>query len=176
VATLRNGRHGYGLVTKSLHWLIATAIAGQFVVGYLLDADGGGRGRGRGRGEGSGHGRGRGGEIDDDRLLTIHVVLGVTILVLATTRLAWRWATPLPPWAPTLTERERVVVHWTERLLYVAMFAMPLTGLTLVLGDDDLLGLHVAAHVTFFVAIAVHLGLAVKHQFVTRDRYVRRMT
>ena len=39
------------------------------------------------------------------------------------------------------------------------LFVVPLTGLTLVLGDDDLLPLHVAAHVVFFTALAAHVGL-----------------
>ncbi|MPY92613.1 MAG: hypothetical protein GEV08_05940 [Acidimicrobiia bacterium] len=53
-----------------------------------------GRGRGRGRGGGPGRGRGRGGDdlvvFGDDGLLTAHVVLGVTIIVLAAVRLYWR--------------------------------------------------------------------------------------
>jgi cytochrome b561 len=179
----RNGPEGYGVVTKTLHWLVATAIVAQFVVGYLLDAGESGRGRGRGRGRGGesgrGRGRGQGGGYDpfgDDALLTAHVVLGVTILVLASIRLVWRLTTPLPPWAPTLSSGERVVVNWTERALYLLMFAIPATGLLLVLADDDdLLPVHVAAHIAFFVVIALHVGMAVKHGLVNRDRYVRRM-
>lgn len=34
---LRNGGHGYGVVTKSLHWLTVLAILAQFVVGYAMD-------------------------------------------------------------------------------------------------------------------------------------------
>jgi cytochrome b561 len=37
---LRNGDHGYGVVTKLLHWLTVAAIAGQFLVGYAMDVDG----------------------------------------------------------------------------------------------------------------------------------------
>ena len=37
---LRNGAHGYGVVTKALHWLTVLAILGQFVVGYRMDFDG----------------------------------------------------------------------------------------------------------------------------------------
>jgi cytochrome b561 len=36
---LRNGRHGYGLVTKVLHWSTVAAVAGQFLVGYGMDLD-----------------------------------------------------------------------------------------------------------------------------------------
>ena len=39
----------------------------------------------------------------DDALVTAHVVLGLSILTLAVVRLAWRLATPLPPWPPTLS-------------------------------------------------------------------------
>ena len=36
---LRNGDHGYGSVTKVLHWVTAGAVAAQFVVGLTMDAD-----------------------------------------------------------------------------------------------------------------------------------------
>jgi cytochrome b561 len=36
---LRNGRHGYGAVTKLLHWLTVAAFAGQFLVGYSMATD-----------------------------------------------------------------------------------------------------------------------------------------
>ena len=55
--TARNGEHGYGWVTKTLHWLTVAALIAQFVVGYLMD-DEGGQGRGRGRG-GAATARGR---------------------------------------------------------------------------------------------------------------------
>lgn len=182
----RNHPGGYGVVTRTLHWAVALAIAAQFVVGYAMDADDSGRGRGRGRGRGGesgrGRGRGRGGDggdydlLGDDALLTLHVALGVTILVLAAVRLVWRLTTPLPDWAPTLSAGERRLAHWTERVLYVLMFAIPITGLVLVVADDDdLLGVHVAAHIAFVVAIACHVGLVVKHQLVDRDRLLRRM-
>jgi cytochrome b561 len=36
---LRNGAHGYGSVTKALHWLTVGLITAQFVVGYRMEAD-----------------------------------------------------------------------------------------------------------------------------------------
>ena len=36
---LRNGDHGYGIVTKALHWLTVAAVVGQFLVGYSMDVD-----------------------------------------------------------------------------------------------------------------------------------------
>jgi cytochrome b561 len=36
---LRNGEHGYGVVTKLLHWLTVAAVAGTFLVGHRMDFD-----------------------------------------------------------------------------------------------------------------------------------------
>jgi cytochrome b561 len=139
--------------------------------------DDSGRGRGRGRGEGSGRGRGRGGDDLDEGLLTVHVALGLSILLLAVVRVLWRRATALPPWAETLTALERRLASLTERALYGLLFAIPASGLLLLLtGEDDVwLALHVTTHVTFFATLAVHVGLVVKHQVVDRDRLLSRM-
>jgi len=174
----RNGEHGYGFVTKWLHWLTVGLLIAQFVVGYLMDDEGGGRGRGRGRGGdsgGSGHGRGRGGEDEVLTLLPLHVGLGIAILVLAIIRVSWRVSTPLPPWAESLTHAERRIATLTERSLLTLLFAIPATGLVLVLGEDDLLGLHVAAHIAFFIALAAHLGLVLGHRACTGSSLLRRM-
>jgi cytochrome b561 len=176
---LRNGAHGYGVVTKTLHWSMVLAIASQFVIGFAMDAGDSGRGRGRGRGEGPGRGRGRGGGYDpfgSDDVLTLHVILGSVILALAVGRLVWRLTTPLPPWAGTLSNGERTLAHWTERALYVLMFAIPLTGLWLIVADDDdARWPHVSTHIAFFVVFVLHVSLVLKHQLLDRDRLLRRM-
>jgi cytochrome b561 len=179
---LRNGPHGYGLVTKTLHWATVLAVAAQFVVGYSMEADGSGHGRGRGRGRGrggeSGHGRGRGGDDggDDDLelldgsfdLVDLHVVLGLAILALVLARVLWRATTPLPPWDERLSAGNRRFVHASEVALLGLLVVVPLTGLALVLGDDDLLPLHIAAQVAFFAALAAHLGLVLGKRLLPR--------
>jgi cytochrome b561 len=181
---LRSGEHGYGALAKTLHWLTVVALIAQFTIGYRLDVDDSGRGRGRGRGRGgeSGRGRGRGGEddggylSDPDTLLTVHVLLGVLILTLAVIRVVVRTVDGLPPWAETLSHRERSVAHWSERTLLVLLFGVPASGIVLVAsGDDDVLPVHVSAHIAFFVALAAHLGLVLKHQLLDRDRLLGRM-
>ncbi len=198
---LVNGTYGYGLVTKSLHWLTVLLVAAQFVVGYTMDADGGGPGRGgdspaverdwgfpdgdrfpdggrppvgerpsfgerppdAARFPGSERFGGRGG------LLPVHVALGLLIIAVALVRLAWRRATPLPPWAPQLTAGERRWLHASEVSLLTMLIVMPATGLVLVFVGSGLVPLHIAAHVLFFVALAAHVGL------VARRRLLRRM-
>ena len=173
---LRTDERGYGAVTKWLHWLTVAALVAQFTVGYLMDFDdsGHGRGRGRGRGGDSGRGRGRGGDDDSiadrlsDPLVTVHVVLGLTILLLAVLRMTWRTIDGLPPWAEELSHRERAVTHVNERVMLAMLVLMPLTGIAVLLGDDDLLALHVTAHVVFFATLAVHLWLVLKNRLLSR--------
>lgn len=177
--------HRYHVVTRVLHWTMAAAILAQFGLGYAID------------------------RADDlvewaaDRWLDgetgvvfiAHLGLGVTILVLAVIRLAWRRLSDLPPWAPGLTPLERRIVHRVEQVLYLSMFLIPVTGIALVIAsgedwdmvrgewqapfevvdDDVLLGAHIATHLAFLAALALHLGVVAKHQFIHRDRLLRRM-
>lgn len=53
-------------------------------------------------------------------------------------------------------------------MLLTLLFVVPVTGIALVVGSDDLLPLHVAAHVAFFAALAAHLGLVLGRRLVPR--------
>jgi cytochrome b561 len=185
---LRNGEHGYGGVTKALHWLTVSAILGQFLVGYSvrgeLDDHGGeddavALDHGHG---GSGSGRG-GGEAGFEDLFSggfglpeLHVVLGLTIVALGVVRLLWRRVGSLPPWAPALSRRERALEGWLEKALFALLFVIPATGLLLVgSGEDDYLPLHIGAHIAFFVVAGAHVALVLEHTVIKRDRHLARM-
>jgi cytochrome b561 len=156
---LRNGDHGYGVVSKSLHWLTALAIAGQFAVGYTMDTDAVGT---------AWSDLGSGDMISGGiSLPEAHVLLGVVILALGVLRLGWRWSTPLPPWDQRLTSGDQRFVHATEVALLTLQLAVPVTGILLVAGGG-MLSLHVAAHIAFFVALAAHLGMVVGKRLVPR--------
>jgi len=61
-------------------------------------------------------------------LIDTHKSIGITVLGLAIMRLLWR-LTHRPPAFPTTYQRwERTVSHLVHGLLYVIIFAMPLTG------------------------------------------------
>jgi cytochrome b561 len=45
----------------------------------------------------------------------------------------------------------------------------------LVVVSYDLLPVHIAAHIGFFVTISAHLGLVVKRTVIQRDRLLQRM-
>lgn len=100
----------------------------------------------------------------------LHVLLGLTILLMAVARVLWRRRAGLPPWSEHLTDGERTLAHWTERALLTLLFLVPGSGLLLVVsGDDDVLPLHIGAHLAFFAALAAHLFTNL------RPRVLRRM-
>ena len=175
---------GYGTVTKLLHWLTFVLLAGQFVLGYgmegfaesLFEEDSSGDGGDRTR-------------AGDDQLVFVHAWLGVAILALAVVRLGWRWSTLLPEWSERLTSSDRAIEAWAEKVLYVTLFVIPLSGIGLlffsgeereladrrewlppfdVVPDDLMLGLHIAGHVTFYIALAVHVGLVLRRRTLSR--------
>jgi len=56
--------------------------------------------------------------------------------------------------------------YLTERVLLTLLFVIPLSAV--LLGDDDLLVVHVGAHLAFFAALAAHLGLVLSRRLVGR--------
>jgi cytochrome b561 len=190
---LRNGDHGYGFVSKTLHWGTVAVMAVQFTIGYRIDAD-----AGTDRADDRLDARDDDCESENDAaeerceegvdrqedavededytvfdggfdVVDLHVVLGLVVLALAVARTLWRIGTPLPPWDERLTEVDRKVEHLTEVALIATQYVIPVSGLWLVVADDDsVLPLHIVGHVTFFVALAVHVGLVLRRGTLPR--------
>jgi len=106
--TLKNTPDRWGSVSKSLHWLIALLILALGIVGLLM------------------------GELPKTPkyfwVYTAHKSIGITVLVLVVLRLLWRLYAGAPrpvPGTPGWQERIAGATHW---LLYVMMFAIPLSG------------------------------------------------
>ncbi|WP_369374179.1 cytochrome b [Promicromonospora sp. Populi] len=97
-----------------------------------------------------------------------HVLLGLAIVAVGVLRVVWRSTTPLPPWDARLTKTDRKVLHWAERILLALLFVVPATGIALVVGSDDLVPLHIAAHLCFYAALAVHVTVVVRRRVVAR--------
>ncbi len=167
---------GYRRSQKLLHWLTVLAVAAQFAVGYDLDLDDACDPAGE---ELSGGDTSDAFEDRLDRLedacearadgydllggafdgAELHLVLGLTVLVLGVVRPLWRRVAGLPPWSEHLSAPQRRLSTWTERALMLLLVVVPLSGLVLVgTGDDAWLPLHVGAHIAFFAALAAHLS------------------
>jgi cytochrome b561 len=207
---LRNGEHGYGVVTKLLHWLTVAAIAGQFAVGWTMEADDPAlkleEELGEEQAEGQGEAAEQAFENEIDRLRDeldareddyvsaafsdvvsgdflagglsgpeLHVLLGLSIMLLGLLRIVWRARTPLPPWAEHLGPGERRLESLLEKALLALLFVVPGTGLLLIAGSTDWLPVHVTAQVVFLGVIALHVGLVLKHTVVRRHRHLARM-
>jgi cytochrome b561 len=110
-------RYHPGLVV--LHWVIAVLI----ILTALLAGDEGERG---------------GQAATGLSTLAIHMILGITVLVLLLIRLVVRWRTPHPGWATAGNAFLDLVGKWTHVGLYFFAFAVTITGLVLALQTNRL--------------------------------------
>lgn len=180
---LLNSAHGYGALTKALHWLIAALFCTQYFTALVMlrtPADGTVLG------------------LAQSTSYNWHKSLGLVALVLIIARLLNRRAGALPPWAPTLTPLEQDIIHRCEQLLYAAMLVMPVSGLLYVMAGGygvRLFGLvdlpnpigtwpllaalakwvHVASAVLLLLPLGAHLALVLGHHFRMKDGLINRM-
>ncbi len=160
-----------------LHWLMAVAITGSFIVGtYMADLP-----------------------FSPTRLKLYnwHKWAGITILTLAAVRLLWR-LTHRPPADLPMPDWQRLAAHAAHVSLYVLFFAIPLVGwayssaagfpvvLFGVLPLPDFVSPDKAlaeaikpwhGRLAWLLALIViaHVGAALKHQFIERDGLLSRM-
>lgn len=177
--SLKNTPDRWGSVSKSLHWLIALLILALGIVGLLM------------------------GELPRTPkyfwVYTAHKSIGITVLVLVVLRLAWRLYAGAPrpvPGTPGWQERIASATHW---LLYVMMFAIPLSGWLydsasglrpfklfgllempkLVAPDEGAAQLSHALHEWGFwlliLVVLAHAGAALYHHIQQRDTTLVRM-
>ena len=161
-----------------LHWLIAALIVGAFTLGLVMtDIPGFSPAK--------------------LRYYAWHKWAGVTVLLLAALRLLWRLKNrppallPMPAW-------QRRAAHGLHHLLYLLIFAVPLSGYFYTLASgfpvvyfglfqlpvliaknpalaETLKAVHYWLTMSLAALVAVHVLAALKHQFVDRDGSMRRM-
>lgn len=165
-------------IAISLHWLIFLLVACGFSLAvYMVDLP-----------------------LSPPKLkyFSWHKWIGVTIFLLAVTRVAWRLAQPapaLPSVMPLWQQRTASAIH---ALLYVLILVIPLTGWlyssaagvpTVYLGlvqlpdlltrDKALAGqlklVHVTLNYTMLSLVIIHAAAALKHHLIDRDGVLTRM-
>ncbi len=127
----------------------------------------------------------------------IHMIIGVTILVLLIVRLIVRWTTKHPDWATAgnkFFDGVGVLTHWG---LYLLTFGMNITGIILAdqrgilartfgigstptpgsfnRGSFSLGNFHGAIWALLLLLILLHIGAALYHQFILKDNLLGRM-
>ena len=174
--TFRNTTRSWGTLSKALHWIIVLLIINQWVIAQWAESLTG---------------------FAKLKTLGYHKSFGMTILMLAVIRLAWRWMNPVPvnmetkPW-------ERVLAKISHALLYGLIFAMPLTGWLMssaktysvswfnlfafpnLVGKNDAVYdlTHDLHHLLFAVLVtvaALHITGALKHHFIDKNDVLKRM-
>lgn len=133
-------------------------------------------------------------------LPSIHVSIGVAILLLTLLRIVWRVVHTAPPYPVTMKRYEVVASKSVHGLFYILLVAIPLTGwITFgrfsqghaIMQQIEVFGLFTLPQPPFTAAwakelhelgsnaamalIALHVLAALKHQFVDGDGIFRRM-
>ena len=162
-----------------LHWLIALLIVGTVTLGLVMtDIPG----------------------ISPAKLryFSWHKWAGVTVLFLACARMLWRVRHRPPALPEGMPAWQRRAAHGLHHLLYLLIFAVPLSGYfyTLATGypvvyfglfqlpvliaknkalADTLKPIHYWLNMGMAGLVGLHVLAALKHQFVDRDGTLRRM-
>ena len=173
---LRNTHDRYGAVAQALHWVVALGFVVQFALAWYME------------------------DLPNTpfkiEMYNLHKSLGVTLLVLAALRLAWRRANPVPPLPPGRPRWEEWASQASHIGLYGLLFLQPLTGLAMALYSPypsyiwgiklprpgAVEAVETAAHTAHFylkwvilALVAVHVAAALRHHFILRDSVLRRM-
>lgn len=170
----------YVSAAVAVHWITAALVLAQIAIGLKF----GDMPKGPARLE----------------LFTWHKTVGVTILLLAVVRLAIRLSNPPPPFPADFPKWERFAAVWTHRIFYFMLFALPLTGLAAIsahatgpttpliggipfpvipgVGEklgETLGGIHGLLVWTTIALLVLHIGAALKQQFIDRTLVADRM-
>ena len=133
----------------------------------------------------------QGGNVESSPILNIHMIVGITILVLLVVRLIVRWTTKHPEWAGTGNKFLDWIGGLTHFGLYLLTFGMTITGIILAnqrgilarvfgvgstgWGGFGLGFLHGGIWVLLSLLIILHIGAALYHQFILKDNLLGRM-
>ncbi|OWW20224.1 cytochrome b [Noviherbaspirillum denitrificans] len=169
----------YTLPAIALHWLTALLIVCAFALGLVMvDIPG----------------------MTPTKLkyFSWHKWLGVTVLGIACIRGLWRLGHPAPPLPFSMPQWQVGLAHLLHALLYVLIFAVPLSGYfyslaagvpVVYLGiiplpvlmeanavwKPILKQVHYVLNMTLLACVVLHAGAAIKHLVVDRDGIFRRM-
>ncbi len=157
---MNEARKGYSSAQIALHWIVAALV----VFNYFY-SDGMGRALAVKMGL-------------TDKPLTInpriHVLVGVSVLVLVAIRLALRASRGVPE-APG-EGLARTAAIWGHRLLYVLLVAVPVLGGLTWFGEISALGdAHEIAANILLIVVAGHAAMALVHHYVHKDGVLARM-
>lgn len=175
---LRNTNERWGAVAQALHWIIAVLVVVMAGLGWYMTT------------------------LDISptmfELYALHKSIGITVFGLVILRLIWRLSNPTPALPAGMRPAERWMAHASHGLLYLILFAMPISGYVINSAADfplNVFGLFTIPNViaeneavkeaaeevhetliwVLVGILALHVAGALKHHFVDRDDVLRRM-
>lgn len=144
----------------ALHWLMA------LLIGYQLIFDGG-------IAQTFGQAMRADTAPQFDSGARIHLIVGLSILVLVLPRLIARLRSPAAPEEPGLMGLAARIVHGP---IYLMMVVMPVAGLIAWFGRSETAAdLHSVGGNLLIALVLVHIGAALYHQFIRKDGLIGRM-
>lgn len=175
---LRNTTDHWGAISRGLHWMMAGLIFVQFVLGPLAVSW----------------------QLSPTKLdlFVWHKSTGVLILALVSLRLIWRLLNPTPSLPSDLPRWETIGARLSHALLYLVMFALPISGWIinsaanipfkvfwafplpdLMSANKSLEELFKNVHLALVIGLAtllvVHIGAALSHHYRKRNNVLARM-
>ena len=139
------------------------------------------------------------------KLYQLHKSIGITVLLAAALRVLWRLTHRPPPLPASLPAAERRAAEAMHHILYIFLFALPLSGWAVVSAspfdiptvlyslvpwpdlpylaslhdkgavEPILAKLHAYGAWGLIALLAIHAGPALRHHFIRRDDILRRM-
>lgn len=161
-----------------LHWLAAFGLAGTFALGFYME--------------------GLPFSPNKLKLIAWHKWAGMTLLVLAVVRLAWRLTHPVPTLPLDMGRLSRMAAHAGHWLLYLLMIIIPVSGWLassahgvpvvwfgvwqlpdLVAKNqgvaETLQDAHMILNYSLLALVVGHVGAALQHHFIKKDTVLMRM-
>jgi len=177
----RSANLHYSPVAKLLHWLVAGLIVLQFILAKM-----------------AGIASEAGNAVRELALLANHMSVGITILVLAVLRLAWRQKNQPPALPSAMPQWQVTASHLSHWSMYALLFALPITGWlmssasaysvswfnlfqlpNLVAPNPDAKAIFEETHETLgmllLLVASLHIGAAMKHALFDKDGVLQRM-
>lgn len=172
----------YSKVAMGLHWLIALMIIGLIIFGLLMTNPD---------------------TPNRFMLYQLHKSFGILVLLFSVFRLIWRLTHKPPPLPSGMTPFEIAAAKFTHIAFYLIMTGMPLLGWAMVSASpipiptrifdivpwpnmpgisrseglaDIFKMLHENIGKFTIALIVLHVGAALKHQFINKDGLLRRMS
>lgn len=131
-------------------------------------------------------------------LFNLHRSVGVLLFPLVLLRLIYRWRNPPPPLPDDMAPLQKLAAHFTHYALYALLLINPLLGwwATSAFGatvnvfwlfdlppmvaenkplSETLLVIHASVGIAIAVLVCIHIGAALFHHFIRRDRILLRM-